>query len=191
MSEKRDLLVAWTLVSLCFVILYGRKPFMAGDFSTFWMLFFICGVTVGAGFLLHELAHRKVARHFGAFAEFKADMKMLLGAIGLSFLGFTFIAPGAVMISGNISNRQNGIIAAAGPVANLILCVIFRMIFNISDGVLMQTIGYYGFVINAWLAVFNMIPFHPFDGKKVWDWDKKVYAGVVALGVIFLFITYS
>ena len=47
---------------------------------------------------------------------------------------------------------------------------------------------------NAWIAVFNLIPFGIFDGLKVFNWNKKAWALTfsasavltVVFGVIFL-----
>ena len=36
-------------------------------------------------------------------------------------IGIVFMAPGAVMVAGNITREQNGKIAIAGPISNLIL----------------------------------------------------------------------
>jgi Zn-dependent protease len=45
-----------------------------------------------------------------------------------------------------------------------------------------------GFIINSWLALFNMIPFWQFDGAKVFKWNKPVYLLIViiSLGMVFL-----
>jgi Zn-dependent protease len=50
---------------------------------------------------------------------------MLLLALGMSFLGFVFAAPGAVHIKGYINKMQNGIFSLAGPLMNLILALVF------------------------------------------------------------------
>lgn len=44
----------------------------------------------------------------------------------------------------------------------------------------------YGFLINTWLALFNMIPVGILDGAKVLKWNKNVYGGIVAVGIVFL-----
>jgi len=44
----------------------------------------------------------------------------------------------------------------------------------------------YGYLINTWLALFNMIPVGILDGAKVLRWNKNVYGGIVTVGVIFL-----
>ena len=41
----------------------------------------------------------------------------------------------------------------------------------------------YGFQINAWLGLFNLIPFAPFDGAKVWAWNKTIYLVMVLVGI--------
>jgi len=45
-------------------------------------------VTVGVGFLFHELAHKVVAVQFGQVAEFRADYSMLFVAVVGAFMGF-------------------------------------------------------------------------------------------------------
>ena len=71
---------------------------------------------VGPAFILHEIGHKIVAKKYGCWAEFRADPKGLRFGIMLSFfLGFLFMAPGAVMVSGLLKRRYNGYIAVAGP----------------------------------------------------------------------------
>ena len=80
---------------------------------------------VGPAFILHEIGHKIVAKKYGCWAEFRADPKGLRFGIMLSFfLGFLFMAPGAVMVSGLLKRRYNGYIAVAGPLTNLSLFII-------------------------------------------------------------------
>lgn len=181
--EKDHLLRAWLAISLAFAIAMVGFHFNL-DFV---MTLIISSVTVGAGFLLHELAHKFVAQHFGCFAEFRANMHMLLLAILISFTGFIFAAPGAVLISGHINNRKNGIISAAGPATNIVLALFF-LNFSLFSIPFLATIGSYGTTINAWLALFNMIPFGGLDGAKVLHWDKRVYALILVAALIILWL---
>jgi hypothetical protein len=42
-------------------------------------------------------------------------------------------------------------------------------------------IGKFGMMVNAWLALFNLIPIGILHGWKVFVWDRRVYG--VALGI--------
>lgn len=185
--ELRDIIKAWVAISLAFAILLSKSIFS----SDFYLNFIISSLTVGIGFLLHELGHKVVAQKYGCFAEFRSFDHMLLLAIGMSFFGFIFAAPGAVMISGRVNKRKNGIISAAGPIVNLILALIFLILTFFQLPNLFKSIAYYGFYINSWLALFNMIPFGLFDGSKILRWDKVVYGSIVVFAVAFMLLLYS
>jgi Zn-dependent protease len=172
--EILELLKAWIALSIAFTIL------LAPRLDTTIIIFFgIATATAGLAFLLHELAHKIVAQRYGHSAEFKANNSMLLLAIGMSFLGFILAAPGAVYIHGIITRQENGIISAAGPLTNLALALTFMPIAFLATGII-GLFGVYGFLINSWLGLFNMIPTIPFDGGKIIKWNKAVYGFMVA-----------
>ena len=179
--EIRDLLAAWVALGVAFAFFFGggADAIASGRFVE---LFIVSFVTAGVGFLLHELAHKYVAVKFGQLAEFRADYMMLLLAIGSALAGFIFAAPGAVYHRGRITPAQHGMIAVAGPITNLLLVLAFVPLLVIPVG-LIQMIGTYGVLVNAFLAAFNMIPFGPLDGKTVIDWDKRVFATVFVISV--------
>lgn len=182
-KEVRDLVKAWFAISLAFAIVLSGDIFS----NTFMFTFLLSGLTVGVGFLLHELAHKLVAQNYGCWAEFRAFNSMLIFAVAISFLGFVFAAPGAVMINGYVNLNKNGKISLAGPLTNLVLALLFlpAMLFPIS---FVQQIGQYGFFINSWLALFNMIPIMGLDGSKILAWNKGIYFSVLAVAFIFVFI---
>jgi len=99
---------------------------------------------------------------------------MLLLALAMSFFGLVFAAPGAVHIKGYINRTQQGIIAFAGPMMNFILALIFLPGLFLFQGTL-GLLFFYGFIINAWLGLFNMIPVGNFDGAKIYSWNKPIY----------------
>lgn len=166
-EEKRDLLLAWIILGLAFAnLLGGLNP---GSIV-------LAMFTAGLGFLLHELAHKVVAQNYGLNAEFIADYKMLAFAFFASFVGFIFAAPGAVYTRGQRTIRQQLWITAAGPITNIVLAVIFLA--------LPGQIGSYGHTINTWLALFNLIPFGPLDGRKILDASKPVFAALVVASVL-------
>jgi Zn-dependent protease len=191
--EEADLFIAWIAISLAFTIIFvSPNGFLSSNFRidplTALVFFAISLVTVGIGFILHEMAHKFTAMKFGYYAEFRKDNMMLLVAVALAALvGVVFAAPGATVIYNNsidgrgISREQNGKISAAGPITNLILCIPFAglLIYGGAGaglgGSLYSVIGMIGLQVNAMIAAFNMLPVSVLDGKKVFAWNKIVF----------------
>ncbi len=197
-EELRDLAIAWVALGIAFTFFLTPTGFvqdMVGgtlDWNRFGQTFVLSMLTVGTGFLLHELAHKIVAIHFGQIAAFRADYGMLGIAIALGLAGLLFAAPGAVYHRGRITVRENGLVSVAGPVTNLILAVVFLVPFLLFGG-FVEEIARIGILVNLFLAAFNMIPFGPLDGKTVKQWSVGVFAlvfsvSILSLGVFFLFI---
>ncbi len=183
-TELNDLFKAWLAISLAFAIVMGGFSFS----TKFILIFLIAALTVGLGFIIHEMGHKIVAQHYGCFAEFRAFNTMLWLAVIMAFFGFVFAAPGAVMISGPVGVRRNGKISMAGPLANLIFALFFLTLLLIPVTGLLKTLAGYGFLINTWLGLFNLLPFWNFDGKKILRWNKLVYGIMVFVGFVFMFV---
>jgi Zn-dependent protease len=183
-NEGLDILKAYAGITLAFGIVLSRafgQPFLEG--------LIIAAMTVGVGFLFHELAHRYVARKYGAWAEFQSFDNMIVLALLMSFfLGIVFAAPGAVMIRGHVNKERYGRIAAAGPIASLVAAGVFFLVRLAAPEGLVDDIGNYGAMINSWLAVFNLIPFGPFDGAKVKRWNSNVWFGLFCIALVFTFV---
>jgi Zn-dependent protease len=188
--ERRDLLVAWVAISIAFSLIYIRY----GATPALFLLFLgISLVTVGVGFILHELAHKFTAMKYGFWAEFQKNNLMLVVAVALAALaGVVFAAPGATMIyAPSLTREQNGKISAAGPVTNLLLCIPFALILFLGSAVdirlmglnIISTLGMIGLQVNAMIAAFNMLPVSVLDGKKVLAWNPIVF--IVLIGASF------
>ncbi len=171
--EKEHLLKAWVAISVAFAIV------LSGGISSldFLMMFVVSMFTVGIGFLVHEIAHKYFAQKYHCIAEFRANDQMLLIAIVMAFFGFIFAAPGAVMIVGRLTKKQNGIVSLAGPMSNLVLALLFLTTHFIYPNI----ISIYGALINTFLGLFNLLPLPIFDGIKVYRWNKLVYFFSLAL----------
>ena len=189
-NDNVELLKAWAGTSLAFAIsVLGGQIFSLN----FLYALAVAAVTTGIGFLLHELAHRVVARYFGAQAHFVANDAWLLISIAMAFAGMFLAAPGAVWHRGALTLRQGGLIALAGPATNLALALLFFVGASILPGsanlfgVRLSYVCQIGYSINAWLGLFNMIPAGPFDGAKVLAWDWRVFGVAVALGLLLTF----
>jgi len=175
--EIKHLIIAWLAISLAFAILFAREEWGYGEISIPGLIrpMILALFTVGVAFLMHEMAHKFVAQRYGCWAEFRMSLPMLMFAILFAYAaGIVFAAPGAVMIFGpHITPKQNGKIAVAGPIMNLLLAFLFLPLIWV--GGFITQIGTYGFIINVFIAAFNMLPIGVLDGRKVLYWSKKAY----------------
>ena len=143
-----------------------------------------------AGFLVHELTHKAMAQRYGMWAEFRLDkfgaVLTLLSAVS----PLKIIAPGAVVIAGNTTPDRVGKTAAAGPTTNILIA---SLLLGLAE--VLQPIGFMeallaGSAINAFMALFNLIPFGVFDGLKVFRWNKLVWLVLLALAVLITALSY-
>jgi len=203
--ERFDLLIAWLAISLAFGLIFINDPRISAIISDSLGRFLLCFVlslfTVGIGFVAHEMAHKFTAMRYGYWAEFRKDNTMLLVAVALAALvGVVFAAPGATVIysnnrfGGGLSREENGKISAAGPVTNLLLCIPFAALLlyggissSLSGNIATLT-GMMGLQVNAMIAAFNMLPVSVLDGRKVFAWNKGVFAVLIiaAFGTLLL-----
>ena len=130
-------------------------------------------------FLLHELAHKLTAQHYGLWAEFRLTMFGALLTLLSIVSPIKLISPGAVMIAGPMSKETGGKTALAGPLTNTILSILFLM-FAYPLSPFSKIVPMLGAAFSAWIALFNLIPFGVLDGSKVFGWNK------VAWGIIFI-----
>jgi len=182
--EIRDIIAALVVLTVAFSwIIY------VSDGKGFLYYLGFAAVVVVAGFFVHEMSHKAVARKYGCWAEFRADYRGLGLVLVTAFFGFLIAAPGAVWIRGNVTRDQNGKISLAGPGSNIavsVACVVLLVSGAIGSSGTVHEITYYLLYFNAFLAAFNMIPVMPFDGSKIWYWNKPVYiATLVAAGLLF------
>lgn len=177
-SELQQLIIAWLVLSFCFSV---RYLFASDQFPLY---FIISLITLGLGFIGHELSHRFVARNFGCWAEFRLWPLGLIMAVAFALISggtMIFAAPGAVYIvprhnelGYGIGRRENGLISLSGPLANIIVGLFFFMLRDF--GGLLGNIGSIGFIVNFWLAAFNLIPFGMMDGRKIFAWNPIIWA---------------
>jgi Zn-dependent protease len=146
----------------------------------------ILSVAFTASFLLHELAHKFSAQHFNLWAEFRLTLQGALITLVSMFLPFKLISPGAVMIAGSGTRETVGKTAIAGPITNLILSTACILIAALGQPLFLVVA-----FINAFLAVFNMIPFGVMDGLKVFMWNKLFWAITFATAATLTVYTYA
>jgi Zn-dependent protease len=142
-------------------------------------------------FMAHELAHKFVAQRFGAWSEFR----MIPTGYILSAMAILFSVPifgtGIVYSSGMENKEQVGKTNLAGPLSNLILAAILMI-----TALVMRAFGplgltgllfRFGIQLNAFLGLFNMIPFQPFDGGSIREWSNSTWI-VTSIGLAFMLV---
>ena len=106
-TELKDLGISLLAFSLGLAFVFNRGV-IGGMLSlgsellvTIPLFFFLGMVAFGPAFIIHELAHKFVAKYYGCWAEFRADPAGLRTGVMIAFfIGFLFMAPGAVMVAG-------------------------------------------------------------------------------------------
>ena len=189
--EIKHLVIALSLITLTFLAVSLRGTSRFSQMGIFEIVAAVL-ITVGTGFIIHEFAHKIVAQYYGFTSEFRGDFPMMFLSLAVATLtGFIFLAPGAVMILGRVSIRQNGIISVAGPITNLVLALIFLAMSLVFTTGFLSMVSQLGLWINALLGVFNMLPFWVLDGKKVIAWSRTAYFVVMIPLIILLIIGFG
>lgn len=183
------LIIALMLFS-SFMTLFSRENGLLGFVIT------IPGILIAITF--HEFAHAFAADRLGDDTPRRQGRLNLnpfkhldlFGTIMLVFAGFGWGKP--VEINPRNFNRDislskaEAIVAAAGPIMNLIIAVVFEIIlclivkfapgFNVIGGTIWTSNEVWGIVasivggvvsINIGLGIFNLIPLPPLDGSKI------------------------
>ena len=204
-TEVTHVAIALVALAFAFSLALFKKEIYAGGsffnvFSNYSLEFFAASlITVGLAFVLHELGHKFMAERFGLWAEFRVWQIGLFFALIMAVFtlgSFIFAAPGATMIAPvrktkngfvlkkiKISPEAMGKIGLAGPAVNIVLAITF-MLLSLATGYKLFGIGAW---VNAWLGMFNLIPFSLLDGRKVWQWSKWMW-GLAMLVCVGLFV---
>jgi len=157
------LLITWTLAMGMFPYSYPDLPI-----STYWWMGIVGAIGVLFSIVFHEFSHSLVARHYG----------LPIGGITLFIFGGV-----AEMEQEPDDPKTEFLMAVAGPVASLVLAIVFYLFELIASASNLSTavIGvchYMGF-INLILAIFNLVPAFPLDGGRMlraalWHWKHNL-----------------
>jgi Zn-dependent protease len=133
----------------------------------------IMGIGVTTAFLFHELAHKVVAQYYHLWSEFRIEpfMGTLSLITAIPWIPIKIIAPGTVQIFGYPNTlEQMGKISIAGSLVNLVQVAVFTSLSLFIHELILIAL------LNAELAVFNLMPVSILDGRKVFAWNKIVWA---------------
>jgi Zn-dependent protease len=144
-------------------------------------------VILTISFFVHEIAHKIAAQRMGIWAEFRLIfIGAVLTLISIISPFFKIISPGAVIVPGYVDRESMGKISIAGPLTN----IIFSMVFLIVAFPFSITAFKLGATFNAWIALFNLIPFGMFDGFKVFLWKKAIWTSAFTASLVLTTVCY-
>lgn len=183
-TEVRHIVIGVILVSGVGLTFFAPRVFSNWIAVAMAVLFFT------AGFIIHELTHKAVAQRYGLWAEFRLDtFGALLTALS-AVSPLKIIAPGAVVIAGDTTSDRVGRTAAAGPATNILIATLLFAASRVipHGGFLVATLA--GAAINAFMALFNLIPFGVLDGLKIFRWNKPIWLVLFALSATVTALSY-
>jgi len=142
-------IVTWSLAIGFFPVLYPSWPV-----ATYWIVSAMASLLLFGSVLIHELSHSFVALGMG----------MKVSSITL------FIFGGVSNLTGEPKKPWTEFaMSIAGPLASVVLGVVFAVLWLALRGVNQQLTGIFLYLatVNILLAIFNMIPGFPLDGGRV------------------------
>jgi Zn-dependent protease len=160
------------------------------DLASFLQIISVAAIPILLAITLHEVAHGRVARHFGdRTAEAMGRLSfnpvrhidpigtVLVPAVLLWLGGFLFGWAKPVPVNPRFLKRprQDMVwVAAAGPVSNLVMALAWAAVLSVAQhrgqdivSDWLETMASIGVSINLLLATFNMLPIPPLDGGRV------------------------
>ena len=189
-KEVKHLAVAALLVigiglsSAFYPSVFGVVDWMAA-LSVVW----IFAVILTGSFFAHEIAHKVTAQRRGLWAEFRLTMwGAILTLVSIISPLFKIISPGAMMVSGSASTEEMGKVSLAGPATNVFLSVVLFGLAIVPSP--FTEILLLAAFLNAFMAVFNLIPVGILDGFKIFSWDKKVWGATFAASIALAIVAY-
>ncbi|MBR9698979.1 hypothetical protein GOV09_00795 [Candidatus Woesearchaeota archaeon] len=138
-------------------------------------------------------------------ADFQAEYKLwsfgLLGTLLIAALTkgkFWFIIPGGIIIHYLVGHRLGwvryglnyfgvGVVSMAGPLANIVLAMIFRTLFDFTGIAFFHT----AFIFNIIWALWTSIPIPPTDGSRMFFGSRLVYMYTLAVVVSSAILLYA
>jgi len=187
-TEIVHLLISIAVLTLAFsFVLPKNNIFYRGinlDINSLISFLPISFLAVLTAFFFHEISHKFMAQRYGLWSEFRMyPFGLLLALILAFFTPLIFAAPGAVMFRGDSRNFENGKIATAGPLANLIVAFItLPLYFIFFESTLGQILGLIC-LINAFLATFNLLPLGTLDGAKIVRWNATIWIILLSIAI--------
>jgi Zn-dependent protease len=187
---KHIAIAAWLVVGIGFSIgLYGN--YLGGFFPLWtWDIMGVFALIMTISFLTHEIAHKIIAQKTNLWAEFRLTTWGAALTLVSVLLPFKMISPGAMMIAGTPNGNELVKISIAGPITNMVFSSAFLGLAFALNPNPYATMLFFAAYVNAFMAVFNLIPFGILDGYKIFSFNKKAWVIAFIPSVMLTITTY-
>jgi Zn-dependent protease len=189
-TELQHLFIAMIILTIAFSFVFS--PIYSFSISRFLSALPISFLGILTAFFVHELSHKFMAQKYGLWSEFRMNLQNLFLSLFFAlFTGFVFAAPGAVMFQGQARTFETGMIASAGPSANIITAVVTYSLSSVFfdtniGGINIGSVIIFICFINSFLAFFNLFPIWHLDGSKIIRWNGIVWASLFIVSILLL-----
>ncbi|MCW1291684.1 MAG: M50 family metallopeptidase [Candidatus Parvarchaeota archaeon] len=186
-KEIFDIFIAWLALTFSFSFIFDRN-ILSYNFIEY---FIISAISVGLGFIIHELMHKFKAISYDYPAHFVASYQGLILTVFTAFiLRIIFALPGATVFTPRSRwfldkdfIEKYGKISLYGPLSNIVFGFIFILllffVYPLIKSSFLLKLSLEGAFINFYLSAFNLIPLGGvigLDGWKVFRWNKAAWA---------------
>ncbi|MBW1916830.1 MAG: site-2 protease family protein [Deltaproteobacteria bacterium] len=164
--------VSWIIIAVLVTwsLSVGLFPYLYENLSprTYWTMGIVGALGLFISIIIHEFSHSLVARRYGI--QMKGITLFIFGGV-------------AEMEEEPPNPRAEFMMAIAGPIASIVLCLVFYGIHNYglksNWAVSINGVIRYLAMINGILAAFNLLPAFPLDGGRVlrsllWGWKNNL-----------------
>jgi len=187
LDEK--LSIAVTILALSLV--FGSQYLLRGDITLYAVVTAVATLAV----IPHELMHRWSARVMGCYSRYVLyPLGLALTLItAIPWIPVKIIMPGFTLVSvAEIDpaklKRVDGLVSYAGPLTNILIASAALALHSVllkfgALPALLRVIILLIAELNAWIAVFNLLPIPPLDGSKILAWKPALWALTLALAI--------
>lgn len=194
-DEIKNIIISIIIISILFTVHMANKTQWTQD--NFINIMIMTLVIFTISLIAKIYSQKSLARKFKYHIEYNIWGYGIIFALISMMLNVFIITPGYYkygLYRRIATDEEKAKIARIGPIANIILAIIFLISAIIIKSLtvnnpLLKLAALIGFYINTYMATFNLIPFMTLDGMKIVEYDIKMWIIPMIISAILLIIS--